>query len=92
MAFDTLRSDILRRTGNFSRVFLSNSFTDCYVQFVAYTRTDYACVNVYRTSEKCFRVIWCHSHCQTEKFSEYKSFRSFSELCFYLDTLSYMLV
>ena len=79
-------------TSNFRSKFRVHSYTDSYVHFVANTCSDIASISVYRTSEKCFRVMFYHSHLQNCKVSDYKSFRTLSELCYYLDTLSFMLV
>lgn len=92
MSICSLSFDILKHTNGFSRYFVCTGVADNYAHFVAHTRTDYACVNVYRTSERCFRVIWYRSHLQTERLSKYRSFRSLTELCSYLDALSTMLV
>ena len=71
------------------RVFAS---TDSYVQFVANTSCTYSCVSVYRTSDKCFRVMFFSCYLNDNKTSEYKSFRTLSGLCYYLDTLASRLV
>lgn len=92
MSSNCLYLQINALTTNFRGKFRVYSYTDSYVQFVANTCSDIASVCVYRTSEKCFRVMFYHSHLQNCKVSDYKSFRTLSELCYYLDTLSFMLV
>lgn len=92
MSSNCLYLQINALTTNFRSKFRVHSYTDSYVQFVGNTCSDIASVCVYRTSEKCFRVMFYHSHLQNCKVSDYKSFRSLSELCYYLDTLSFMLV
>ena len=92
MSSNCLYLQINALTTNFRSRFRVHSYTDSYVHFVANTCSDIASVCVYRTSEKCFRVMFYHSHLQNCKVSDYKSFRTLSELCYYLDTLSFMLV
>lgn len=92
MGATRLQLEIISHTIEFRRKFRVNACTDCYIQFVANTRYDFASATVYRTSAKCFRLMWFHSHLQVRKFSEYKSFRTFADLCLYLETLSAMLV
>lgn len=92
MSSNCLYLQINALTTNFRSKFRVNSYTDSYVHFVANTCSDIASVCVYRTSEKCFRVMFYHSHLQNCKVSDYKSFRTLSELCHYLDTLSFVLV
>lgn len=92
MSSNCLYLQINALTSNFRSKFRVHSYTDSYVYFVANTCSDIASVCVYRTSEKCFRVMFYHSHLHNCKVSDYKSFRTLSELCYYLDTLSSMLV
>lgn len=92
MGATRLQLEIMSHTEEFRRRFRVNACTDAYIQFVALTRYDCAIANVYRTSTNCYRVMWYHSHLQVRKFSEYKSFRTISELCVYLETLSRRLV
>lgn len=92
LSSNCLYLQINTHTSYFRSKFRVHSYTDSYVQFVANTCFDIASVCVYRTSEKCFRVMFYHSHLQNGKVSDYKSFRTLSELCYYLDTLSFMLV
>lgn len=92
MSSNCLYLQINALTSNFRSKFRVHSYTDSFVHFVANTCSDFASVCVYRTSEKCFRVMFYHSHLQNFNVSDYKSFRTLSELCSYLDTLSFMLV
>lgn len=92
MSSNCLYLQINALTTNFRSKFRVHSYTDSYVHFVANTCSDIASVCVYRTSDRCFRVMFYHSHLQNCKVSDYKSFRSLSELCYYLDTISFMLV
>ncbi len=92
MGATRLQLEIISHTEEFRRKFRVNSCTDCYIQFVANTRFDFASATVYRTSHHTYRLMWFHSHLQVRKFSEYKSFRTIAELCVYLETLSARLV
>lgn len=92
MSSNCLYLQINALASNFRSKFRVHSYTDLYVHFVANTCSDIASVSVYRTSERCFRVMFYHSHLQNCKLSGYKSFRTLSELCYYLDTLSFMLL
>lgn len=92
LSSNCLYLQINAHTSNFRSKFRVRYYTDSYVHFVANTCCDIASVSVYRTSEKCYRVMFYHSHLLNGKVSDYKSFRTLSELCYYLDTLSFMLV
>ena len=92
MGATRLQHDIIFYTDFFSRNFRVYACTDCYIQFVANARNFYACATVYKTSKTCYRVMWYQCFSQKHKFSQYKSFKTVSELCYYLDALSVKLV
>ena len=79
-------------TDFFSRVFLVKSSYGSYIQFVSNAHNFYACATVYKTSKTCYRVMWYQCFSQKHKFSQYKSFKTVTELCYYLDALSVNLV
>ena len=92
MVASRFESEIMSHTVKFNRKFRVFACTGSYIQFVANSCSDYASACVYRTSAHTYRLMWYHSHLLVCKFSEFKSFRTLSDLCFYLDALSDKLV
>ena len=80
--------EIISHTRQFAKLFKCSEFTDNYLNFKHVGRYWYAIATIYKTSTKCFRVMTYTMYCTNSKNSEYKSFRSITELCNYLETLA----
>ena len=80
--------EIISHTRLFARLFKCAEFTDEYLHFKHVGRYWYATATIYKTSSKCFRVMTYTNYCTNRRSSEYKSFRSLSDLCSYLETLA----
>lgn len=83
-----LNLEIISHTRLFAKLFKCAEFTDNYLNFKHVGRYWYATATICKTSTKCFRVITYKSYCTNRKHGEYKSFRSITELCAYLETLA----
>lgn len=57
-----------------------------YLYFEGVNRYNLSSVAIFRTSCKCYRVMYYKSRLSTDFEAEYKSFRSLASLCVYLDT------
>ena len=91
MGATRLNLEIYAHTLEFNKRFKVRAYTDSYLYFEALTRYDFGSIAIYRTSSKCYRVMSYRSHLQVSRYSDYKSFRTISELCVYLETFSKML-
>lgn len=66
---------------------LKNSACD-YLYFEGVTRYCNSSVAIFRTSCKCYRVMYYKSRLSTDYVADYKSFRSIAQLCVYLDAIA----
>lgn len=82
-----LQLEILSYTDKFTKHYKLDSSTDKFLMYKMLTRTTYSIVAIFRTSTKCYRVMFYQSYLSVRKKSLYTSFRSMAELCVWLDTL-----
>ncbi len=80
--------EIISHTRLFRKLFTCGEFTNDYLSFQHVGRYYFSHVTVCKTSSKCIRVMSYTSYCNAQKWSEYNSFRSISDLCIYLETLA----
>lgn len=83
-----MQLEIQSHTRQFKSKFALDSCTDKYQCYRHTGRFWYCLVTIYSTCAKCYRVMTYKSYCQVNRLSEYKSFRTLSELCVYLENLA----
>lgn len=83
-----MQLEIYSHTVQFKKRFHLDGYTDRYLCFKCVMQYRYCLVTIYCTCAKCYRVMTYKSYCSTRKESEYKSFRTLSELCNYLEDLA----
>ncbi len=80
-----MQLEILTHTERFAKRFKVAASTGEYICYQNIGYNTFAVVTVYRTSAKCYRVMGYSSRSSVRKSSFYKSFRSLSALCVFLD-------
>lgn len=80
--------ELKTHTRDFDKRFKLNACTSDYMHYNFTNRYYQSTVTIYRTCAKCYRVMTYVSYLQVQKASEYKSFRSISDLCVYLENLA----
>lgn len=80
-----MQLEILTHTERFAKRFKVMGATGDYIGYQLVGYNTFANVAVYRTSAKCYRAIGYYSRSSVRHGSFYKSFRSLSALCVFLD-------
>lgn len=80
--------EIYSHVNAFRKYFQLVNTTSDYLYFKGAKRYSNATVAIYRTSCKCYRVMYYSSRLAIDCKSEYKSFRSIQDMCVWLDTIA----
>lgn len=88
MGATRLNLEIYSHTDSFKNRFRCFAFTDSYLKFQYISLYDFCDVSILKSSVHCFRVMIFKSHLSVDRIAEYKSFRTISDMCVYLETLS----
>lgn len=81
-----LALDIHSLTRRFAKLFKLNNFADGYVSYRFNSRWYFCDLQVFRTCAKCYRVTFFVSYLDTKRVFEYRSFRSITALCEWLES------
>lgn len=82
-----LYSAIVSKTSVFIRKFGCVSCTNDYLFFESFNQIAYNSIVILQTSRNCYRLVHYSSFITGSRKSEYKSFRSISDMCVYLDSI-----
>lgn len=82
-----LYSEIVSKTSDFVRKFRCVSCTDDYLFFESLNQIAYNSIVILQTSRNCYRLVYYSSFMTGSRKSEYKSFRSISDMCVYLNSI-----
>lgn len=88
MGITRLNIEIYSHTDSFKNRFRCFAFTDSYLKFQYNSRYDFCEVCIFKSSKTCYRVMMFKSHLSIDRIADYKSFRTISDMCVYLETLS----
>ena len=87
MSATRLNLEICSHTLYFARKFRCRAFTDDYLFYEYINQGVYKSLAIIKTSNHCYRLIYYSSLMMGPKKSEYKSFRTFADMCVYLDSI-----
>ena len=88
MGATRLQLEIYSHAYTFRERFRLMRGTEYYLYFESSYKYQMRTVAIYKTSAKCFRVMYFYGNASIEFFSEYTSFRSIAALCVYLEKIS----